>query len=120
MAFFLYILRSVDYSYYVGHTDGLDHRMAQHHAGEIPGYTQKRRPVRLVFAQEFATRGEAIAAESQLKGWSRAKKEALILQNWERVRKLAKNRHKELKAGRARSPSTRPAVGSGRTGLDYP
>ena len=89
MSFHVYILRCVDYSYYVGHTDDLQRRIAQHHTGEIPGYTQGRRPVRLVFAQEFSTREEALAAERQLKGWSRAKKEALILENWERVKLLA-------------------------------
>jgi predicted GIY-YIG superfamily endonuclease len=118
VAFYVYILRCVDYSYYVGHTDDLDHRIAQHHAGEIAGYTQNRRPVRLVFLQEFATRQEALAAEGQLKGWSRAKKEALILENWGRVKLLAQNRIKQAWTGRLRSPSTRPAVGSGRTDRD--
>ena len=112
MAFFVYMLRCVDYSYYVGHTDDLDVRIAKHHAGELPGYTQHRRPVRLVFVQEFATSDEAVAAERQLKGWSRAKKEALVLQNWDRVEQLAHNRQEEPTAGRARSPST----SSGRTG----
>ena len=111
MAFYVYMLRCVDYSYYVGHTDDLEGRIAQHHAGEIPGYTQNRRPVLLVFLQEFATREEALAAERQLKGWSRAKKEALILQNWDRVRRLAQSQTKETLQGRIRSPST----SSGRT-----
>jgi|SRR5438105_3066211 len=117
MAFYAYMLRCVDYSYYVGHTDDLDHRIAQHHAGEIAAYTQNRRPVRLVFIQEFATREEVLAAERQLKGWSRAKKEALVLQNWARVRRLAQSRGKQADAGHVRSPSTRPAVGSGRTDI---
>lgn len=116
MAFHCYMLRCVDYSYYVGHTDDLHHRIAQHHAGEIAGYTQNRRPVRLVFVQEFATRAEALAAERQLKGWSRAKKEALILQNWDRVRRLTQNRTKQTNAYEVRSPST----SSGRTDQDSP
>jgi len=91
MSFYTYILRCVDYSYYVGHTDDLERRIAQHDAGEIPGYTEGRRPVRLVFVQELPTREEALAAERQLKGWSRAKKEALILENWERLRLLARS-----------------------------
>jgi predicted GIY-YIG superfamily endonuclease len=106
MAFYLYMLRCVDYSYYVGHTDNLDHRIAQHRAGEIAGYAQNRRPVRLVFIQEFGTREEALTAERQLKGWSRAKKEAPILQNWDRLSQLAQNRQQESSAGRTRSPST--------------
>ena len=116
MAFHCYMLRCVDYSYYVGHTDDLHHRIAQHHAGEIAGYTQNRRPVRLVFVQEFATRAEALAAERQLKGWSRAKKEALILQNWDRVRRLTQNRTKQTNAYEVRGPST----SSGRTDQDSP
>ena len=95
MSFHVYILRCVDYSYYVGHTDDLQRRIAQHDAGQIPGYTDGRRPVRLVFAQEFSTREEALAAERQLKGWSRPKKEALILGNWKRVRLLASGRKYE-------------------------
>jgi len=90
VTFHVYILRCVDYSYYVGHTDDLERRIAQHEAGEIPGYTEGRRPIRLVYAQELATREEALAAERRLKGWSRAKKEALILDNWDRVRLLAR------------------------------
>ena len=91
MSFYVYILRCIDYSYYVGHTDDIQHRMAQHDSGEIAGYTQGRRPVRLVFAQEFPTREEALSAERRLKGWSRAKKEALIMGNWERLRHLARS-----------------------------
>lgn len=94
MSFYAYILRCVDHSYYVGHTDDLERRMAQHEAGEIPGHTQTRLPVRLVFSQEFPTRAEALAAERQLKGWSRAKKEAMIAGNWERVSILARGRNR--------------------------
>ena len=75
------------------HTDDIQRRIAQHDAGEIPGYTEGRRPVRLVFVQEFSNRDEALAAERQLKGWSRAKKEALVLENWERVSLLASGRN---------------------------
>ena len=116
MAFNLYILPCVDYSYYVGHTDDLERRIAQHHAGEIPGYTHGRRPLRLVYAQDFPTRIEALTTERQLKGWSRAKKEALILQKWERLRHLAGKHTKTPGQAPGRSPSTRPfGVGSGRT-----
>jgi len=93
VSFYVYVLRCIDYSYYVGHTDDIQRRIAQHDAGEIPGYTEGRKPVRLVFVQEFSNRDEALAAERQLKGWSRAKKEALILENWERVRLLARGRN---------------------------
>ncbi|MFO1269072.1 MAG: GIY-YIG nuclease family protein, partial [Rubrivivax sp.] len=58
--FFVYMLRCADGSYYVGHTDELERRIAQHRAGEIPGYTHERRPVELVWSQEAATREEAL------------------------------------------------------------
>ncbi|MGN6717902.1 MAG: GIY-YIG nuclease family protein [Candidatus Binatia bacterium] len=76
-AFFTYILRCSDKSYYVGHTDNLDQRVAQH-GGAIAGYTATRLPITLVWFAEFPTREEAKAAEAQLKKWSRRKKEALI------------------------------------------
>ncbi len=92
MAFYMYILRCSDGSYYVGHTDSLEKRLAGHQAGDISGYTSTRRPVRLVFAQDFPTREEAFASERQVKGWSRAKKEALIRSDWATLQRLAERR----------------------------
>ncbi|HEX3140139.1 MAG TPA: GIY-YIG nuclease family protein [Rhizobacter sp.] len=89
MSFFTYMLRCADDSYYVGHTDDLDQRIAQHHAGEYPGYTRQRRPVTLVWSQDFSSRDEAFAAERQIKGWARAKKEALIRSDWKALRQHA-------------------------------
>ncbi|MEP9400239.1 TrmH family RNA methyltransferase [Sphingomonas silueang] len=82
MSLATYLLRCADGRYYVGHTDDLDRRIALHQAGEIPGFTQTRRPVVLAWNETFPTREEAIAAEQQIKGWSRAKKEALIAGDW--------------------------------------
>jgi tRNA/rRNA methyltransferase len=90
MPFHAYLLRCADGSYYVGHTDNLDHRVAQHQSGAFPGYTSTRRPVLLVWTECFDTREEALAAETRLKGWSRAKKEALIAGDWDRVQLLAR------------------------------
>jgi LAO/AO transport system kinase len=90
--FFVYVLRCSDGSYYTGHTDELELRVVKHQTGEIEGYTQDRRPVALVWSQETATREEALAAEMQIKGWSRSKKEALIAGDWARVSALAKSR----------------------------
>ncbi len=90
--FYTYILRCRDGSYYVGHADDLDVRMGQHQTGALGGYTATRRPVELVWADRFRTRDEAFAAERKLKGWSRAKKEALMAGDWDLVSKLARNR----------------------------
>jgi predicted GIY-YIG superfamily endonuclease len=90
MSFFTYLLRCADSSFYAGHTDNLTHRFGQHQSGECGGYTAMRLPVELAWSQEFATRVEALAAEQQIKGWSRAKKEALIVGDWGRISVLGK------------------------------
>ncbi|MBD8904162.1 hypothetical protein MBTS_18255 [Methylobacterium bullatum] len=92
MAAFAYILRCADGSYYVGSARGetLDKRLGEHHAGTFQGYTSKRRPVVLVYAEEFERVTDAIAFERRLKGWSRAKKEALIASDWDALQRLAK------------------------------
>ena len=92
MAFYAYLLLCNDGSYYAGHTDDLDVRMAQHRSGALGGYTAKRLPVMLQWSQDFPTRDEAFEAERRIKGWSRAKKQALIAGDWERVSELARNR----------------------------
>ena len=92
MHFFAYLLRCNDSSFYAGHTDNLELRIAQHRSGVMGGYTAKRLPIELVWSETFETREEALAAERQIKGWSRAKKQALIDGDWELVSKLAKNR----------------------------
>ncbi len=88
---YVYILKCRDKSYYTGVTNNLERRLAEHQSGEVIScYTFKRRPVKLVFYQKFQTPKEAILFEKQVKGWSRAKKEALIESNWESLHKLAK------------------------------
>ena len=82
MAFSAYLIRCSDGSYYAGHTDNLEARLAAHQRGEISGYTASRRPVALVFSEQFPSRQEAFERERQIKGWSRAKKEALIEGDW--------------------------------------
>ena len=96
--FFVYILRCSDGSYYVGHTDDLEKRLDEHAEGLCGGYTVLRRPLELVFVDEFVTREETIERERQLKGWSRAKKEALIHGDWEQLRSLARRYGKQRRA----------------------
>ncbi len=90
MAFWLYILRCSDGSYYTGHTDNLEKRMAEHQMGEISCYATTRLPVELVFCQEFQSRVEVVERERQIKGWSRWKKEALIRGDWEGLKELSR------------------------------
>ena len=92
MSFSVYILRCADGSYYTGHTDNLESRIAQHSSGAIPScYTFSRRPLECVFSQDFPTREEAIASEQQIKGWGRKKKEAMIRGDWAEVSRLARS-----------------------------
>ncbi len=88
--FFVYILRCADGSYYVGHTDDLELRLAQHQDGSLGGHTARRRPVTLVWSAELPDRVDALERELQLKRWNRAKKEALINGDWSLLRKLAR------------------------------
>ena len=88
--FFAYMLLCADGSYYVGQTDDLTKRIAEHKSGVGCAYTSRRQPVRLVWSEEFAIRDEANAAEARLKGWSRAKKQALIHGDYGRISELAK------------------------------
>ena len=90
MPFYVYILRCSDNSYYIGQTDNLEKRIAEHQMGEIKGYTSSRLPVKLVFSDEFSSREEAIIRERQIKGWSRKKKDAMIRGDWEEVSRLAR------------------------------
>ena len=85
------MLRCADRSFYVGHTDELETRLAHHEHGTYPGYTRSRRPVKLVYACEFESRQEAIEREMQLEGWSRAKKLALIDGDWDRIVELSRS-----------------------------
>ena len=87
--FYVYMLECADYSYYVGHTDNLEVRISQHHFGSIPGYTHDRRPLKLVWHEHFQSRDAAFRVERRIKGWSRAKKNALINGDWKLIQLLA-------------------------------
>jgi putative endonuclease len=88
--------------FYVGHTDDLERRMDQHQRSVVRGFVRDHWPAKPIWAAEFPARYEAIAMERRIKGWSRAKKLALIRDDWVSISNLAKAKN---------SPST----GSGRT-----
>ena len=110
--FYVYLLTCVDGSYYCGQTDNIDARMTQHWAGEI-GYTSTRKPVELVWQGEFESREGAITFEQQIKGWSRAKKEALIKGDWDEIKSLAKSKN-QVQKERLTAPEN-PSTSSGGT-----
>ncbi|MCP2669596.1 GIY-YIG nuclease family protein [Maricaulaceae bacterium EIL42A08] len=70
----------------------MDRRMAEHQSGSLGGYTSTRRPVELVWSEWFQSITDAIGVERQIKGWSRAKKEALIAGAFNQLPELSKRR----------------------------
>ena len=89
--YLFYILKCSDGSYYVGSTTNLENRLKTHNQGKAATYTAKRRPVKLVYHEEFKCLDEAVQRERQVKKWSRAKKEALIRGKMETLQKLSKS-----------------------------
>ncbi len=84
----VYMLECADGSYYVGKYQGgdVEIRVAEHNTRKYENaYTVRRLPVKLVWSECFYRYDHAVALERQLKGWSRAKKEALIRGEWETV-----------------------------------
>ena len=100
----VYIVRCADNSYYVGSTINLDARIVQHNEGGGAKYTERRRPVVLVWAMEFDHVAEAYIAEKQIQNWSRAKREALIEGRMNDLSMLARGRTGWMRKGE-RSPN---------------
>jgi predicted GIY-YIG superfamily endonuclease len=116
MSFWAYILHCRGGVFYTGHTENLEQRLDTHKSGIIPGFTSKYLPVELVWSQEFPTRYEALQAERRIKGWSRAKKMALIRGDWDEISRLAKNKDgPSTSSGRTDVRGTSESLSSGRT-----
>ena len=106
----VYILQCKDGSYYTGSTPDLERRLSEHQRGEGGLYTSTRLPVKLVYSYEIKNIEDAFYLECQIKGWRRAKKEALIRGDYAVLIELSK--------------TARPSTGSGRqenyTSPDWP
>jgi putative endonuclease len=89
---FVYMLRCRDGSYYIGSATGNDltKRVQGHQSGLRNGYTSSRLSVELIWSEYFDRITDAIAVERKPKGWSRRKKEALLQDDWDRIKILAK------------------------------
>ncbi len=90
MLFTVYILRTSSNTFYIGQTNNLEKRIKEHKAKTTKSakYIRYFNSFKLIYSESFATRSEAMKREWQLKQWSRAKKEALILGNKELLKKL--------------------------------
>ena len=76
--YFVYILSNRSRTIYIGVTNDIEKRVAQHKSGSIPGFTSRYNIDRLVYFEEFASINDAIEREKKLKGWLRKRKVALI------------------------------------------
>jgi len=93
--YYVYILKCADDTYYTGFTSNLENRIEEHQQGKHQSsYTFNRKPIELVFYREFSNVEMAIETEKQLKKWSKAKKEALINGEYEKLPNLAKKKFK--------------------------
>ena len=91
--YFVYIVECIDGLYYTGVTNNIERRLAEHNEGTDPkAFTYKRRPVVLRYCDRNSHIKQASAWEKQLKGWSRKKKEALFVDDWDKIKILARNR----------------------------
>ena len=93
--YYVYILLCADGTYYTGITNNVSERLLQHQQGADPSsYTAKRLPVELKYVATFSDVNTAIRHEKQIKNWSKAKKEALIKENWEALKELSRKQFK--------------------------
>jgi putative endonuclease len=92
--YYVYILKCSDDSYYTGITNNIDKRYNEHQSGKYRDcYTYRRRPIELVFNQNFNDVLQAIYFEKKIKKWTRAKKEALINDDWNMLQMLSECRN---------------------------
>ena len=119
MPFHVYLLKCADGSYYAGHTDALEPRLAQHHACMGSDWTRRRLPVQLMWTDSAPTRDEALAFERRIKGWTRVKKEALIAGNWTLISHLARPPH-ERQPNQENQATVRPELVAGRSATVAP
>ena len=106
MSYLVYILECSDGSYYTGSTDNINKRLWHHEQGVDPNsYTYPRRPVKLVWTSEEVNHYyDALRWERQIKGWSRAKKEALIRGEFDAIHDIVKAERKKREKGQNKFP----------------
>lgn len=92
MTWFVYILACSNHSYYIGHTHDLSARLSLHQHKKGAQHTAQNTPSAILYHESFTTELLAIRRERQLKRWSRAKKEALIAGDKDRLHELGKSR----------------------------
>jgi predicted GIY-YIG superfamily endonuclease len=103
MTYAIYILKCSDGTYYTGLTKDLDARVHEHKIGTHPeAYTFSPRPVKLVWSEVVDSYPEAFQWEHRIKGWSRAKKEALIRGDIEGIHQIVNSERKRREQNKRR------------------
>ena len=88
--YYVYILKCSDNSYYTGITNDIERRLNEYNFGlSKESYTYNKRPLELVLCTDFNDVNQAILFEKQVKGWSRKKKDAIINDRWEDLKKFS-------------------------------
>lgn len=92
--YYVYILKCIDGKTYTGFTNNISRRLREHKSGlNRSCFTYSRRPVELIFCQEFNDVEQAISFEKQIKKWSAKKKLALANEDFEMLQILAECRN---------------------------
>ncbi len=78
MTYYTYVVKCSDGSLYTGYTNDLEKRISVHNEGKGARYTRGRRPVELVYYEEYPTKEEAMSREWHIKQLTRADKEKII------------------------------------------
>lgn len=91
---FTYILECRDKTLYVGSTRSLEKRIWEHEQGIAANYTSDRRPIKLLYFEEYERIDDAFNREKQLQNWSRKKKLALIEGKFDLLCDLSKSKNK--------------------------
>ena len=95
--YYVYIMASLSGTLYIGVTNSIRRRSAEHKAGEDPGFTSKYEVNRLVYFEVFQYVNNALDREKELKGWRRSRKIALIESQNPSWRDLSRDFGKEFK-----------------------
>ncbi|MGB4966276.1 MAG: GIY-YIG nuclease family protein [Microgenomates group bacterium] len=88
----MYILRSTSNQLYIGQTSNLVKRTLQHtnkHSSAAK-FTKDGDNFKLVYKEAYPTRLDAMRRENQLKRWTRAKKEALLNGDFDKLKQLSR------------------------------
>ena len=92
MEAFMYILKCGNGDYYTGSTKNLEKRIAEYQMGLGANFTKKHLPVKLVYFEVFDRIDLAFSREKQVQNWSKAKKEALIDKDYDKLKALSKGK----------------------------